>query len=202
MWRGTMSSTRTNTVPSRQIEMRVREAPYTPGQSRPVLGLASSELNRGVACVTCVALLGMGLIVFGDVRLVVQACRRDVQRFIEGGALRRVTMALCLVLLPIALHTQLEWPTLSVGAALHGAPDGTGYVGAPGRRVVGMRRLPVSGGAVLRTLLPVASIGVVVLMAFAYRGAVAHPYRACWPDGCAGGAGEQSSRPGYRPDCH
>ncbi|MBU5412421.1 PglL family O-oligosaccharyltransferase [Serratia ureilytica] len=117
-----------------------------------------------------VALLGIGLIVAGGVRLVVRAWRQDAQALNEGRHFAGEPTALCIVLLPIALHTQLEYPFylsalhfmvfLMVLATLERQVSG----------VMGMRQVPVSVGAVLRTLLPVASIGVVVLMVFALLG--------------------------------
>jgi O-antigen polymerase len=57
-----------------------------------------------------VALFGMGLIVFGCGRLVVRAWRRDAQALNAGSRIAGEPTAMCIVLLPIALHTQLEYP--------------------------------------------------------------------------------------------
>ncbi|VEA61132.1 Lipid A core - O-antigen ligase and related enzymes [Serratia plymuthica] len=117
-----------------------------------------------------VALLGLGLMVVGGLRLVRQACRRDEQAFKAGRRSAGEPTALCIVLLPMALHTQLEYPFylsalhfmvfLMVMATLERQVSG----------VMGRRPLPVSVGWLLRTLLPVASVGGVVLMVFALQG--------------------------------
>ena len=119
-----------------------------------------------------VALLGMGLMVFGGMRLVVRACRRDTQALNEGRRTGGESTALCIVLLPMALHTQLEYPFylsalhfmvfLMVLATLERQVNG----------VMGRRPLPLSVGVALRTQLPVASVAVVVVMVFALLGGV------------------------------
>lgn len=117
-----------------------------------------------------VSLFGLGLIIFGGVRLVVRACRRDVQALNDGRRFAGEPTALCIVLLPIALHTQLEYPFylsalhfmvfLMVLATLERKVSG----------VMGRLPLPLSVGRGLRILLPVASVGAVVLMVFALKG--------------------------------
>lgn len=117
-----------------------------------------------------VALLGMGLIIFGGLRLVIRACRRDAQALAVGTRSAGESTALCIVLLPIALHTQLEYPFylsalhfmvfLMVLATLERQVSG----------VMGRRQLPTSAGWVLCGLLPVASVATVVLMLFALLG--------------------------------
>ncbi|AEF47903.1 O-antigen polymerase [Serratia sp. AS12] len=117
-----------------------------------------------------VALLGMGLIIAGGLRLVCRAWRQDRQAFIDGRRCAGEPTALCIVLLPMALHTQLEYPFylsalhfmvfLLVLATLERQVSG----------VMERRPLPVSMGVMLRTLLPVASAGFVVLMVFALLG--------------------------------
>lgn len=117
-----------------------------------------------------VALLGMGLIIFGGLRLVIRACRRDAQALVEGARSAGESTALCIVLLPIALHTQLEYPFylsalhfmvfLMVLATLERQVSG----------VMGRRPLPTSAGWALRGLLPVASVATVVLMLLALLG--------------------------------
>lgn len=117
-----------------------------------------------------VALLGMGLMVCGSVRLVILACRRDAQALNEGRRAAGEPTALCIVLLPIVLHTQLEYPFylsalhfmvfLLVMATLDRQVSG----------VMGRWPLPLSAGWALRGLLPVASVATVVLMVFALQG--------------------------------
>lgn len=117
-----------------------------------------------------VAMLGMGLIIFGGVRLIYRACRRDVQAFTEGRRTAGESTALCIVLLPIALHTQLEYPFylsalhfmvfLLVLATLERQVSG----------VMGRRQLPTFVGWALRSLLPVTAVATVVLMLFAMLG--------------------------------
>lgn len=117
-----------------------------------------------------VALLGMGLIVFGGGRLVVRAWRRDAQALNTGSRVAGEPTAMCIVLLPIALHTQLEYPFylstlhvfvfLLVMATLERRVSG----------VMGRRQLPTSAGWALRGLLPVASVATVLLMVLALQG--------------------------------
>ncbi|WP_330911761.1 O-antigen ligase family protein [Serratia ureilytica] len=57
-----------------------------------------------------VALLGMGLIIAGIIRLVIRAWCWDRLALAEGRRRAGESTALCFVLLPIALHTQLEYP--------------------------------------------------------------------------------------------
>ncbi|VEA61605.1 Lipid A core - O-antigen ligase and related enzymes [Serratia plymuthica] len=117
-----------------------------------------------------VALLGMGLIVFGGLRLVVRAYRRDVQAFTAGHHSAGEPTALCIVLLPIALHTQLEYPFYL--SALHFMVFLL-LLAMLERQVSGVmnrRPLPVSVGRALRGLLPVASVATGALMLFALQG--------------------------------
>lgn len=117
-----------------------------------------------------VALFGVGLIALGGLRLVVRACRKDTQAFKEGRSSAGELTALCIVLLPMALHIQLEYPFylsalhfmvfLTVLATLERQVSG----------VTGRHTLPVSVGWTLRGLLPVASVATVVLMVFALKG--------------------------------
>lgn len=117
-----------------------------------------------------VGLFGLGLIVLGGVRLVVRACCQDAQAFNEGRRAAGEPTALCIVLLPMVLHTQLEYPFylsalhlmvfLMVLATLERQVSG----------VMEQRSLPVSAGVVLRIVLPVASVGVAVVMVFALLG--------------------------------
>lgn len=117
-----------------------------------------------------VALLGMGLMVLGGVRLVMRACRRDAQALNEGRRAAGEPTALCIVLLPMALHTQLEYPFYL--SALHFMVF-LMVLATLERQVSGVmvrRSLPVLVGRLLRTLLPVASASVVVLSVFALLG--------------------------------
>ncbi len=117
-----------------------------------------------------VALLGMGLIIFGGVRLIYRACRRDGQALAVGKRTAGEPTALCIVLLPMAVHTQLEYPFylsalhfmvfLMVLATLERQASG----------VMGRRQLPTSAEWALRGLLPVAAATTVVLMLFALLG--------------------------------
>jgi O-antigen polymerase len=117
-----------------------------------------------------VALLGTGLMVFGGMRLVIRACRQDAQALNEGRRSGGESTALSIVLLPMALHTQLEYPFylsalhfmvfLMVLATLERQVSG----------VMGRRSLPLPAGGVLRALLPVTSVAVVVVMVFALQG--------------------------------
>jgi O-antigen polymerase len=120
-----------------------------------------------------VALLGGGVMVLGGVRLVMHACRRDAQALNARRRTAGESTALCIVLLPMALHTQLEYPFylsalhfmvfLLVMATLERQVSG----------VMGRRSLPLSAGRLLRGLLPVASVATVVLMVFALLGGLA-----------------------------
>lgn len=118
-----------------------------------------------------VALLGMGLIVSGGVGLVIRTCRQDRLELTHGS--RRHAgepIALCIVLLPMALHTQLEYPFylsvihfmvfLMVLATLES------QVSIRSDRML----LPPLLGRILRYFLTVASVSTMVLMVFALQG--------------------------------
>lgn len=117
-----------------------------------------------------VALLGMGLIIAGSLRLVRRAWRQDWQAFADGRRCAGEPTALCFVLLPIALHTQLEYPFylsalhfmvfLLLLAMLDSQVSG----------VAGHKPLPVVMTVVLRGGLSLLSIGTVVVMVFALQG--------------------------------
>ncbi|WP_420802723.1 Wzy polymerase domain-containing protein [Serratia plymuthica] len=117
-----------------------------------------------------VALLGMGLIIAGSLRLVRRAWRQEWQAFADGRRCAGEPTALCFVLLPIALHTQLEYPFylsalhfmvfLLLLAMLDSQVSG----------VAGHKPLPVVMTVVLRGGLSLLSIGTVVVMVFALQG--------------------------------
>ncbi|WP_233527847.1 Wzy polymerase domain-containing protein [Serratia sp. PAMC26656] len=117
-----------------------------------------------------VALLGMGLIIAGGLRLVCRAWRQDRQAFADGRRCAGEPTALCFVLLPIVLHTQLEYPFYL--SALHFmvfllllAMLDCQVSGEAGRKP-----LPAVMGRVLRGGLSLLSLGTVVVMAFALQG--------------------------------
>ncbi|EPG5631447.1 TPA: O-antigen ligase C-terminal domain-containing protein [Serratia marcescens] len=117
-----------------------------------------------------VALLGMGLIIAGIIRLVIRAWLWDRQALAEGRRRAGEPTALCFVLLPITLHTQLEYPFylsvlhfmvfLLLLAMLDRQVSG----------VMGRKALPSPIGWALRGVLPVMSVGVMVVMVFALQG--------------------------------
>ncbi|MBL5824974.1 O-antigen ligase family protein [Serratia fonticola] len=57
-----------------------------------------------------VALLGMGVLAWAGGKLVARACWRDRLAFASQKASAGEALALCVALLPIALHTQTEYP--------------------------------------------------------------------------------------------
>lgn len=57
-----------------------------------------------------VALLGISLLILGGGRLLLQVFRHDRRAFSTGAANAGETSALCLALLPMLIHTQLEYP--------------------------------------------------------------------------------------------
>ena len=57
-----------------------------------------------------IALFGMLLLVWAGIKLVVRACWHDQRAFACGKASAGEALALCLALLPIALHSQTEYP--------------------------------------------------------------------------------------------
>ncbi|CAI1195353.1 PglL family O-oligosaccharyltransferase [Serratia liquefaciens] len=117
-----------------------------------------------------VALFGLALMVFGSVRLIVRACCQDNQAFNEGRRSAGESTALCIVLLPIVLHTQFEYPFylsvlhfmvfLMVLATLDRQVSG----------VMGRQPVPRWAGRALHGLLPLTSVAVLVLMVFALLG--------------------------------
>nr|WP_241392292.1 O-antigen ligase family protein [Serratia entomophila] len=119
-----------------------------------------------------VALLGMGLILLGCVRLVLRAWRWEAAAFEAGRRDTGEASSLCLVLFPMALHTQLEYPFylsalhfmvfLMVLAMLERQVSG----------VMASRALPAFWGRMLRGLLPTASVAILLLMVFALQGGI------------------------------
>ncbi|MGQ8819237.1 Wzy polymerase domain-containing protein [Serratia sp. NA_13] len=117
-----------------------------------------------------VALLGIGLIMLGCVRLVLRVWRWDAGAFEAGRRSAGEASGLCLVLLPMALHTQLEYPFylsalhfmvfLMVLAMLERQVSG----------VMASRPLPAFWGWVLRGGLPPVSVAILLLMVSSLQG--------------------------------
>jgi O-antigen polymerase len=64
-----------------------------------------------------VALIGWAFILYGVFRVVCRACHHDREAFATGSPLAGLPTALCIALVPIAIHTQLEYPFYQ--SALH-----------------------------------------------------------------------------------
>lgn len=116
------------------------------------------------------ALLGMALMLFGGVRLILQAWRLDQYEVAIGKRHAGEPIALCIILLPIALHTQLEYPFYL--SALHFIVFLMVMATLEYRVSVMTERkpLPIFVGRALHFILPLASVATGVLMAFALQG--------------------------------
>jgi O-antigen polymerase len=116
------------------------------------------------------ALAGILIILFGLLRVVRQALRHDRQALNLGQRMAGMATALSIALIPIAVHTQLEYPFYQSG--LHFAVFM--LLLAMANRIGGgvMVRRPLSPVAYRVTVgaMPIMMLGVTIIMGFALNG--------------------------------
>jgi len=117
-----------------------------------------------------VALVGMGLLISGGLRLAVRAWQMDRREVAAGGNQAGEQVALCLLLLPMALHTQLEHPFYL--SALHFMIFLIilGTLECQVSDAAERKPLPRFAGLTLQYLLPMAAAATLVLMFFTLQG--------------------------------
>lgn len=117
-----------------------------------------------------VALMGMGLLILGGGRLILQAIGHDRRAFAAGSGNAGEPTTLCLALLPMLVHTQLEYPFYlsamhwMVFLVLLAMADGLSC------RRVGVVILPVRGRLALRCGIGGLCVAAVVMMVDIFRG--------------------------------
>lgn len=118
-----------------------------------------------------IALCGLGIAIAAGVRVLRQAIKHDRAAFAAGRANAGEATALCLVMVPMLMHTQLEYPFYL--SALHWALfmlllATLDRLTGRKRRVV---RLPLMAGVALKAgLASVLTVGVGVMLAAFYVG--------------------------------
>lgn len=120
-----------------------------------------------------VAWSGVALILLGGFLVMRQVVRYDRQAFADGRRMAGVPTALCIALLPMAIHTQLEFPfylsTLHFAVFL--------VLMAMADRLSGgvMVRRPLSPawGVLVAGSMPALALGVAVVAGFAIKGSLA-----------------------------
>ncbi|CAI0940771.1 PglL family O-oligosaccharyltransferase [Serratia quinivorans] len=117
-----------------------------------------------------VALMGMGLLILGGGRLLLQAIGHDRRAFAAGDGNAGEPTALCLALLPVLVHTQLEYPFYlsamhwMVFLVLLAMADRLSC------RKVGVVILPVRGRLPLHCGIGGLCVAAVVMMVAIFRG--------------------------------
>ncbi|RTF43127.1 PglL family O-oligosaccharyltransferase [Serratia marcescens] len=148
---------------------RINQTPPT-----PVTEIARHPHNELLLWVVeggIVALCGLTLLLAGVIRIVRQALSRDRRAFAVGAPSAGLPTALCIALVPIALHTQLEFPFyLSAAHALTFL-----FLLALTDRVGGARgpTLPPRGNRTLATGMAALAVGGVFITGFALQGHLA-----------------------------
>ncbi len=120
-----------------------------------------------------VAWLGVILILLGGVRIVRQAVRHDRLAFAEGRCMAGIPTALCIAQLPMAIHTQLEFPfylsTLHFVVFLLLMAMADRLSGG----VIVRRSLSPTLSVVVAGGMPALALGVAVMAGFAIKGSLA-----------------------------